>query len=35
MKFRTTFSVLLLLAPDETAVSLANFDFEHPIPSNF
>ncbi|MEI8372269.1 MAG: hypothetical protein WCJ35_05455 [Planctomycetota bacterium] len=28
-------SVLLLLAPEETAVSFANFEFEHPIPSNF
>ena len=28
-------SVLLLLAPEETGVSLANLDFDHPVPSNF
>ena len=28
-------SVLLLLAPEETNVSFANYDFEHPLPSGF
>ena len=26
-------SVLLLLAPEETKMSFANYDFEHPLPS--
>ena len=32
---QTEVSVLLLLVPEESAVSFANFEFEHPIPSSF
>jgi hypothetical protein len=27
-------SLLILLTPEETATSLANFEFEHPVPSS-
>ena len=31
---QTQITLLLLLTPDETPVSFANYEFDHPIPSN-